>query len=77
MRDPNDLRLAREVPQIHLILGGHDHHYLKQWVSTRTTRCYVYCHLANFWVQNGVYASQVCIEQEAAREGTCVQRMYV
>ncbi len=34
MRDPNDLRLAREVPEINLILGGHDHHYFKQWVKS-------------------------------------------
>jgi len=27
MRVPNDQRLAREAPEIHLILGGHDHHY--------------------------------------------------
>ena len=27
MRVPNDTRLAEEVPEIHLILGGHDHHY--------------------------------------------------
>ena len=27
MRVPNDTRLATEVPEIHLILGGHDHHY--------------------------------------------------
>eukprot|EP00873_Tetraselmis_striata_P009001 jgi/Tetstr1/429265/TSEL_019183.t1 len=27
MREPNDERLASEVPEIHLILGGHDHHY--------------------------------------------------
>ena len=25
MRTPNDLRLAREVEEIDLILGGHDH----------------------------------------------------
>ena len=27
MRVPNDTRLAEEAPEIHLILGGHDHHY--------------------------------------------------
>jgi len=27
MREPNDIRLAREVDGIDLILGGHDHHY--------------------------------------------------
>uniref|UniRef100_A0A061QQ45 5'-nucleotidase n=1 Tax=Tetraselmis sp. GSL018 TaxID=582737 RepID=A0A061QQ45_9CHLO len=27
MRVPNDMRLAAEVPEIDLILGGHDHHY--------------------------------------------------
>ena len=34
MRWHNDRRLAREVPEIHLILGGHDHDYRKEWVST-------------------------------------------
>ncbi len=33
MRVPNDLRLAREVPELHMILGGHDHHYEKRMVS--------------------------------------------
>ena len=27
MRWPNDMRLAREVSEIDLILGGHDHDY--------------------------------------------------
>jgi len=27
MRGPNDERLASEVPEVNLILGGHDHHY--------------------------------------------------
>ena len=33
MRIPNDVRLAEEVPELHLILGGHDHHYEKREVS--------------------------------------------
>eukprot|EP00127_Corallochytrium_limacisporum_P006869 Clim_evm84s236 gene=Clim_evmTU84s236 len=27
MRQPNDLRLADEAPEIDIVLGGHDHHY--------------------------------------------------
>ncbi|XP_028410070.1 uncharacterized protein LOC114532703 [Dendronephthya gigantea] len=27
MREPNDIKLAENVPEINLILGGHDHHY--------------------------------------------------
>jgi 5'-nucleotidase len=27
MREPNDKKLAENVPEIDLILGGHDHHY--------------------------------------------------
>lgn len=27
MRDENDHRLAKEVPEIDLLLGGHDHHH--------------------------------------------------
>ena len=27
MRLPNDKKLAEQVPEIDLILGGHDHHY--------------------------------------------------
>jgi 5'-nucleotidase len=27
MRVPNDMKLAREVAEIDLVLGGHDHHY--------------------------------------------------
>ncbi len=33
MRMPNDLRLASEVPELHLVLGGHDHHYERKEVS--------------------------------------------
>ena len=32
MRTPNDVRLAEEVPDIDLILGGHDHVYEKKMV---------------------------------------------
>ena len=35
MRMPNDTRLAEEVPELHLILGGHDHHYEKKMVRER------------------------------------------
>ena len=28
MRQPNDLILAEEVPEIDIILGGHDHNYV-------------------------------------------------
>ena len=27
MRVPNDRKLAAEVPEFHLVMGGHDHHY--------------------------------------------------
>ncbi len=27
MRMPNDLKLAKEVPEFDLVLGGHDHDY--------------------------------------------------
>jgi 5'-nucleotidase len=26
MRVPNDIKLAQAVPEIHAVLGGHDHH---------------------------------------------------
>ncbi len=28
MREPNDVKLAAEAPEIDLVLGGHDHHYV-------------------------------------------------
>ena len=37
MRVPNDLRLAREVPELHMVLGGHDHHYETEMVILTTT----------------------------------------
>eukprot|EP00656_Telonema_subtile_P042859 TRINITY_DN4881_c0_g1_i6.p1 TRINITY_DN4881_c0_g1~~TRINITY_DN4881_c0_g1_i6.p1 ORF type:complete len:547 (-),score=137.40 TRINITY_DN4881_c0_g1_i6:196-1836(-) len=37
MRDPNDKRLAEEVPEIDLICGGHDHHYDVHSVSPHNT----------------------------------------
>ena len=33
MRTPNDIRLAENVDEIDLILGGHDHVYEKKMVS--------------------------------------------
>ena len=33
MRMPNDIRLAENVEEIDLILGGHDHEYEIQQVS--------------------------------------------
>ena len=37
MRVPNDLRLAREVPELHMVLGGHDHQYYTENVSDVAT----------------------------------------
>jgi len=33
MREPSDRRLAREVPEIDMIFGGHDHTYLVEKVN--------------------------------------------
>ncbi|KAG2499914.1 hypothetical protein HYH03_002202 [Edaphochlamys debaryana] len=33
MREPNDRKLAAEVPEFHLILGGHDHHYVSAFIE--------------------------------------------
>lgn len=33
MRLPNDVKLAREVNDINIILGGHDHNYCNQLVN--------------------------------------------
>ena len=33
MRTPNDIRLAENVPELDLILGGHDHVYEKRKVQ--------------------------------------------
>jgi 5'-nucleotidase len=33
MRTPNDIRLAENVPEVDLILGGHDHVYEKRKVG--------------------------------------------
>lgn len=33
MRVPNDVRLAEGVPELHIVLGGHDHHYEKRMVG--------------------------------------------
>ncbi|VDP75607.1 unnamed protein product [Echinostoma caproni] len=35
MRWPNDIRLAREVPEIDLVLGGHDHNYGFETVKSK------------------------------------------
>ena len=33
MREPNDRKLAAEVPEFHLVLGGHDHHYVSAFIE--------------------------------------------
>ncbi|GFR40976.1 hypothetical protein Agub_g1641 [Astrephomene gubernaculifera] len=33
MREPNDRKLAAEVPEFHLVLGGHDHHYVTGFIE--------------------------------------------
>ena len=33
MREPNDRKLAAEIPDYHLILGGHDHHYVSGFIE--------------------------------------------
>jgi 5'-nucleotidase len=35
MRKPNDIRLAKEAPEVDLILGGHDHNYVIEVVNGR------------------------------------------
>ena len=35
MRIPNDVRLAKEVQELDLVLGGHDHHYEKRQASDK------------------------------------------
>ena len=35
MREPNDIKLAENVSDIDLILGGHDHHYEIKEVTSR------------------------------------------
>jgi len=37
MRAPNDVKLAESVPEINLVLGGHDHGRLEQWVGPQRT----------------------------------------
>ena len=39
MRWPNDIRLAENVPDIDLILGGHDHDYTVRQVSDNLENC--------------------------------------
>ena len=36
MRTPNDIRLAENVPEVDLILGGHDHVYEKTKVNDKS-----------------------------------------
>jgi 5'-nucleotidase len=36
MREPNDIHLARSVPELNLVLGGHDHFYNVQTIGTTT-----------------------------------------
>lgn len=33
MREANDRKLAAEAPEFHLVLGGHDHHYVEDYVA--------------------------------------------
>ena len=60
MRVPNDIRLATEVPEIHMILGGHDHHYEEKWVST----------------SNDKIKSTECVTVVGNRDHVCIMYMY-
>lgn len=42
MRTPNDIRLAENVAEIDLILGGHDHIYEKKKVSAYVFTIYLH-----------------------------------
>ncbi|EFJ51913.1 hypothetical protein VOLCADRAFT_103101 [Volvox carteri f. nagariensis] len=33
MREVNDRRLAAELPEFHIVLGGHDHHYVSAFIE--------------------------------------------
>ncbi len=44
MRTPNDVRLAENVAEIDLILGGHDHVYEKKKV------CVKFCNYPNYLI---------------------------
>ena len=43
MRTPNDIRLAENVAEIDLILGGHDHVYEKKKVGNKLARLIMSC----------------------------------
>ncbi len=33
MREPNDRKLAAEVPEFDIVMGGHDHHYVTDFIQ--------------------------------------------
>ncbi len=33
MREANDRKLAAEMPEFHIVLGGHDHHYVTDFIE--------------------------------------------
>ena len=47
MRSPNDIRLAENVAEIDLILGGHDHIYEKKKVSM-SCKSLITCHICHY-----------------------------
>lgn len=59
MRMPNDTRLAEEVPELHLILGGHDHHYEEKRV--RSTKDQGTHNMSEFFNHFSFYTS-VCVK---------------
>lgn len=44
MRLPNDERLMREVQEVDLLLGGHDHDYVVRWAALSPLLCSHYRH---------------------------------
>ena len=62
MRWHNDRRLAREVPEIDLILGGHDHDYKSEMVSQSPNKVHLRavpctCSIQNTDLYIGIYFS--------------------
>ncbi|GLC44357.1 hypothetical protein PLESTB_000478100 [Pleodorina starrii] len=67
MREANDRKLAAEMPEFHIVLGGHDHHYVSEFIEPHN----------NLLVKSGTDFRDLSVVEVEFAEGSTDPRMSV